>query len=307
MKKMFILLVLSFSLLFAGCSNLGGSSNGGQTGAGEEVVKGEGLEVRFNIDDKYLDFTPDLDYSIEIENSGKHPITLDQSDISIETLQLNDDGSGIIEEQSFEALKDNLFSKNSQIRMPYGTKREAHGTLKIIEDFYKQTAVSDFTINLNIKYEYETDFNNNLEINVAKNEMDTDTISQAAPVQMTNIEYRPKDETSFRLIYTIEDVGDSRFDETIVEIDRIDVKLGNNNPNSCEVYVEEGNKKTKVDNNQIRLTKDLQKVLYVCDYNLEWDRDETINTVTSGSFTYNYELEFEETIRLPENRGDEFE
>ncbi len=300
-KKVLLLILVMF--VISGCStgstssisgwfNFGSSS--GKQGTVDTPTSGNGLEISLRIDDSLL---PRLRYDLTLKNTGDKMIEISREDL-IFTTEQRIQGESVFTRDSLENFYDKLFRNGGDVLQIPPSREDLlfSGVLYVNPDFYKDYTNEDFTYLLKISYEYTTEFDNNVELNLERYEIKTDRPSQAAPVKMRKIEILPTDdEARAQIIYTIEDSAGS-FEETIVEIRDIEVLFGSQRPNCRYFYNEQSE---FIETQEPILSSIYNSLLLVCDISVyDFDASLVTTTKTSGSFSYIYTLREDGIIKF---------
>lgn len=294
MEKTFSLIFLAFLLIFTGCSGISNT----KSGPVEKLISGKGLEVDFDIDDEYIS-SGKLRYEITLENSGELPVVLKRENF---ILSYSPDDE-IITSDSIESFYNKVFDGNSKIEIYSGQEFSTAGVLNIKNNFLTDTILSEFKIRLSINYDYSTQFSNNILIDTTYKKGSelfdiTDKLSQAAPIVIDDIEMIPElEEGEFELIYYFDNNGYAGdMDNVYVEIKNVDMGIGTNSI-SCNPRIKDGDNFREV--SKYFISSDMEgELIALCPVSL--NSNDIYNTITFGSFDYNYEMEFSEVISLPE-------
>ncbi len=299
MKKVYAILFLIGVLFFSGCA----SSNVKQ-GSDSEIVNGRGLEVDFQIDDNRISVGK-IAYKLTLENSGKNPVELVRGDnFKIRTKQ--DWSSGeIITSESINSFYSKIFEENNERIIRNGEEIIVSGVLEINPDFLREADLENIDLEILINYNYKTEFTNNVIIDTTY-EMGTDlfkvdgNVKQAAPVQITKIKLEPTlSKGNYELNFYFDDKGNRQMgDDGSVKLSNLKFEFSRDDiASSCKPYYEIGDKFQSVD--EYVLNENVGDFVVICEVSI----DENLgfyNTIISGSFEYDYNLKFTETIDLPE-------
>ncbi len=300
MKKILVIFVLLI-MVFSGCSKLGGSAS---SGSDKEVDKsGYGLEVDFDFDTKLVKDSKKLIYNIKLKNTGLKPVVLTRENFKLTTIEKNNNNNYYFSEQSLNNFYEKVFSQQPQLILINDQEKIVEGTILIDDSFYSVATNTNLEYLLEITYDYETIFANNLELNEEYGLFklnNLDKVSQAAPVQISDIKLIPgESEKQYILEYTFEDRGKGYFagDKTEIEINEINLKFGTKTiTNDCTgIYKKGDNKIDEADMSSLKIKNDEQ--LFVrCD--LQIDDTRSFTTKTSGDFSYEYKVKLGSKITL---------
>lgn len=300
--KLFSILLLV--VFFSGCSTDSSNSlsgwftfgSQGKQGSIDTPTTGDGLEISLDIDDTLL---PKLRYTFEMRNTGDKPVELLRENV-IFTTEERLGGQSVFTQDSLSSFYDKLFSRGNTIQIPpSGERISFSGVLDVREEYYRDYTNEDFTYTLKVVYDYETTFDNNIELDLENYIIKTDRPSQAAPVKMRKIEILPtNDDSIFQVLYTIED-SSSLLDETVVQIEDISIIFGSQRLNCRNFYVIDSE---YVEAQDTLLSSSLDSLVLVCDVStLDYDLDSITNTKTSGSFSYIYSIKEDGIIRFDQD------
>ena len=299
MKKQTILLSLIFLFLFSACS-------GTSTGVKEEVIVGDGLEIiDFDVDEDDISFKEVL-FNLRFKNSGKHEVILTKENTHIITLLQTSSGDNVFTEESLNKFYDSLF-KNEEIILYNSQETELFDNILEISDeaFCNDSSNNEIKFVFTTSYDYQTDFSNNLNLNLKEKEVYVDRITQAAPVKVEDIELK-KTRNGYEIRYYIKDNPNLMSStNSIVTINKYSINIGTETL-SCTPFVEldNGNKK-ELSNNNLKLTGNQPSIYFVCPFNFEkYIARESTTTKTWGTFEYNYEITKTHKISLPSERDE---
>ncbi len=299
MNKYLIAIAVIFLLVISGCSN---SSN-----YPEENTRGVGLEISLQTDQRWVNLLQ-VGYSLKIKNSGNDPITLTRENFRLGTDMRPDGISEIFTKESIDEFYSKILGSQSELTVYRNQELHFSGILNINEEFYNNINNDGFTYFLLTNYEYETRFDNNLQLTVSEKRLRSDTISQAAPVQVTDIELIPRPGDIYAIGYNIEDRGPSRNDRTTnIQIRSLNLQFSNQplSLGDCRYFgIEQNNRNTQLDPSNLMINNRFQKILVSCDIDVSsFDKNTPTNIKTSGSFSYQYTLRNEGTVRFPKERN----
>ena len=293
MKRVLTCLLLALLLLFTSCSGLGGSNS-----APKEDKSGEGLEVDFDLDDSRI-LSAQLFYEITLENSGLKEIELSQDNFELTTDKTVD----IFTSTSLNDFYDDVLSGSTIL---YHDEVRTHtGILEIDEVFFDETVLEGFEYRLRISYDYETTFNNNIEIDLNARDIDDllnlgESASQAAPIQIRDIEMVPDRDEEYLIRYYFDDRGSRTFSDSLpIEIEDLEIYVGDREISSrCTPMYKDGNFFVEVESGRFVINEDQGDLIAEC--GVDFDLTDTFNTKTYGSFTYEYRILETGTITLPD-------
>lgn len=321
-KELLILLVLL--LLLSSCSSStggslnsifgGGSSSSSSSVTQKEDLTGKGLEFTFNLDDKWIDIRR-VDYELTLENTGKKNVNLQRSRVKLITEdRLTDANSYVFTSDSLNTFYTNLFTNGNDIVLVQNQKlsKPITGSLFIEPDFFLNLAKNSVKYTLSFEYDYQTEFKNNVQLDFRAGSKTwlkvTDTLSQAAPVEITNIELTPSSVNQgnvYSIVYTIKETGPADSENT-VEIKDLKLVFSNQDLSDCRYFTHAGSTLKEIQRDNLKITKTQKDILVVCNYDMsQFVSQEFSSSVTSGSFSYVYEVSKTGTIRLPKDRNKE--
>jgi len=301
-KTISLLIILTISLLISGCSvgsfNLFGNS---KNKAPQEDLSGLGLEVIFDIDKIFTG--KNLNYRLEIKNTGREEIKLTKEDIKLTTLQMDETGTKkVFTQKSIDLLYNNLF-KDGDILLPQNVKLQGiSGQLEVADWIFKTENIKNFEYTFKIKYHTKTIFSNNLEIQKLEKEplTVTDKLSQAAPVQITHISAESFKNNIYHINYQLEDKAKTQNTQFLVNLQNMEFKFGSKDLTECMGFLTEGNALKRLPS--LTLKNSQPTINYICKVDLSDYANTKTTTKTSGSFDYDYAYIQTESISLPENR-----
>lgn len=282
------------------------ASSGPTTGGTDEVVVGDGLEMSFSIQAGDLIGLRQVEYELKMSNSGKNPVKITRDSFTLSTLELLSEGQSVFEAQSLDDFYDNVFDGNSEFVLLTGSKIERAGALYIEESYYDNLNKEELNYKLKVAYDYKTEFSNNVEIDLTQQgELTTDTVTQAAPVKITDINLDVFGRDDYRISYTLRDTRNS---DAELEVYNVDLNLGSESfsDSSCDLFRRENSQLIPIDSRSagIRFNDENREAVLACPISLSnFDEGRVTNTVTFGSFEYRYTIQEEGTIRLPDGRS----
>ena len=156
---------------------------------------------------------------------------------------------------------------------------------------------------LKIVYDYRTDFNNNVELDLETAEMNIDRVSQAAPLKIQDIELQQVGRDEFNVFYTIRNTGGSQSE---VEIEDLEFQFGDQRftDGSCEIFKREGSNLEPTFYSQLSFSERDRELVLSCPLDTSnYDSQGTITTKTSGEINYIYTIKEEGDISLPDGRS----
>lgn len=309
MNKLFVGFVLLLMIFLGACSSTGGSTSGvggkgggGGTAQGDEEDKtGKGLEISFDVDEKWLGVR-ELNYELRLKNTGKFDIELDSSNFELRTVQRDFNNNDIFELESMNDFYNTIF-KDGSLVLRQNQYMNYFGQLFIHEGFFDNPNNEEFQYVISAQYDYRTEFDNNLEIMPGEKILKHDTISQAAPIQVTDIELGVTRD-SFVIEYTIQDVGPGYFgDEKTIFIENIDLYFAESPLSNCRAYAKKGDDVFPMDMGDVFLSDEQNRVVISCRINLDsYPEFSYTNVKTEGSFEYSYQVQETRSVRLPDER-----
>lgn len=295
-KKSILILVIFF--FFTGCSGEGGGFFWGEEDT--EIRVGDGVEFTFNIDDSWIE-TGEVGYSFSIENSGKDPVTISRDNLDIGTVERTQDGNSYITQDSIDSFYDTVLDGESSIELYHGQSIEgATGSLQIKDKVLEEKGQENFRYFVELTYPYTTEFNNNVLIDLSSSNLLTiqNRVSQAAPVEVTDISLSPTRDDYYYLRFLIENTGPS-YSSDHIEINNFNAEFRDSSLTDCRVEGE-GGEDLGDSIDDLYLSYYRTNVYYTCRVNLaQLDEDEAIDSQITGSFDYDYELRIEDSIRIP--------
>ena len=303
-KKICILFVCV--LLFSACS----ASNGGsipffggnsKQGSSDKPTNGLGLSYTFDVNTQRL---PDVNYDLLLKNDGDKPIIITPENFKFHTINRYN-GQDVFTQESLEDMRSTLFERGD-ILIPIGGEFKIQNrNLRIIDEVYftdgRDSLYDSIDYQMIISYDYVTEFDNNLELDLDTYEVTARGISQAAPIKLTDINLI--NSNGDKLEFVIEDRGRG---DSSVQINDLDFTLGTNQLNCKNYYKTTGSPK-KIENTPI-LSNDFSTLLVVCDIDLsQYDDNSITTTKTFGSFSYLYTLLEQGTINFGDIRSAGYE
>ncbi len=295
------LLLISFLILisFSGCTvldKLGVKST-------NEDNSGNGLVISFSTDTKRLG-NAELQYTITFSNTGKEKVLINRENLKLRTIEKDSSGEDIFTTDSIEDFYSRIF-RDGEFELYQNQQREFEGTLKIKEEFYDNPNKEEINFFIEYIYDYQTDFDNNLEINIDKTELKHDQISQAAPIQITAIAIGYTGDF-YTIDYTIANKGPtdlSKFKR--IDFEQVELNFRSNQFSDCKAYYKKGDYNYPLNINELHLSEDYETIEVSCKADMSgFDSFEWFTTKTFGTITYKYPLFIEGSIKLPEIRND---
>ena len=311
----FCFLILSF---FTSCTLIGNLIPGGTTppldpGAGNR--NGEGLEVDFSLSKGDHLAGDEFIYELQIENSGKDPITLSRDNFKLSTIQkVGSDGSytSVFDKESLEkSFYSNIFEESS-LTLQKGDEISKKGVIKVNEEYFENENNQGLDYRLFIEYEYTTYFVINLRVSKESSQIEvipTDGLSQAAPIQVRDFKYRVSSDGEKRVFYSLKDIsGYSHSGEAgsiPIPIDSISFNSEGLQNSNCIKSVESKDFLVKVQDEEWKFTRNYKTLVYDChiEVNEGISEGSSYTTQTSGSFDYVYKILESGEIEFPKERS----
>jgi hypothetical protein len=290
MKKLYFLFAILL-IFFAGCG-------GSKIGLAEEDITGDGLEVDISFDSSNINLGK-VNYEITFENTGKDNVDLQSSNFVLTTVE-EVNSQSIFTQDSISNFYNRIFPNTNLVLYQNQVVGPLTGVLFVDEEYRKDLAHEYFTAILNVKYPYRTEFKNNLEIDLMGQDQFKviDSVSQAAPVKITDIELEQISLEEFNLILEVENTGGAG---TSAEIENTDFKMNfRGNPielNACETYVIVDKYKKKME--KLKFDSTISSITISCP--VSFTDDDVANkftTTISGEFSYDYKIKIAEEIKL---------
>lgn len=304
MKKYLLVLLLFSMLILAGCSG-GGLSLGGSGPDTDEPIRGNGLEIRFTVDDDWVTLKQ-FSYRLRMENSGKEPVIINEEDLVFNTVQRNPDGTSVLSSASINEFYNTIFEEGP-LTLYNGEEVIFEGMFEIDNSYFENLNNDNIDYSMSIKYDYITEFSNNVLINLDQKKLSIQSpLTQAAPVKVVGIDLEPNVNNDYSILYEIADRGSARGnDAKRIIVEDIDIDFGSSGV-GCDPFIEESGERKPMFGD-IALTNDNDKILLLCDLPTgEYEDRGEVNTITSGSFEYVYEIRTSGTVRLPSDREQYF-
>lgn len=318
-KVLFFGLILLF--LLSSCSNSGGGDTklggffGGSGSGGKELEEdnsGDGLKINFKVDSKWISIRR-VDYELTLENTGKESIELSRNNFRLTTLQKNvQEGSddvelSVFDSKTIDAFYNKIFQDGS-LTLFQNQEVSVKGSLLIDQDFFEDLNMESFDYVLSAIYDYRTDFDNDVEIDLQEIDMKVNDLSQAAPVKITKMELQPsfvdfqEGGESYVVNYYVQDSGSGASAEKIVEIRDYDFTFSNSGTD-CTIYSSENGKLRELENSRILLNKDRKEIIFSCRVDVSrLDSDFVTTTSTSGFLEYDYLTQITGKVSLPKEK-----
>jgi len=310
MKKIILMIFLTTILIISGCSSQSGSSfsSNQKTGTQSKDITGSGLEVDFTINTDDI-LAKKISYNLNIKNSGEKTIKLNKDNIKLITIEKLNDGSNIFTQKSLENFYSNIFSSNELSLVQNQEITGISGILEINDKYFKNINNDKFSYILNLNYNYQTTFSNNVQLDLSKslnNRLNLlDQLSQAAPVKLENINLL-NGPTNSEYILEFKIVDDNSFSfskETIVKFSNLEFKFKNQILNNCKYYIKTNKYNKEINFENFILNKENKEVILKCLVDLSKNKNSgPINTIVSGNLFYNYDSKIINEIKLPDKR-----
>jgi len=305
MKKVFVFLFI-VAFLISSCSGNFLIKNP-KTGIDTEDKTGYGLEVNFKVDQRDIEIGR-VYYTLSLKNSGKLPVVISSENLNLHTLRERN-GEEVFTKESIDALKKKIFKDSSSIILQKDQEADFSGLLEISAPF-KGVLSESFKYVFSVKYDYKTVFNNNIEINIQDNQKAEfkvlDPISQAAPIQITNIELKPAlNNNEYIIEYTIEDKGKKGIfsSQSNSKIDNMDIIFGSSSIyGSCEAWYKKGSEYVEKVEGDLRIDDEKGKLVLFCKHTISGNQGK-YNTKTTGFMEYEYQFVDEGTLDFPQNKN----
>jgi hypothetical protein len=297
-NKSFI--ALFFLIFFSSCSSFIGSSS-----VPSEIIRGEGLEVRFNLkNDEWISTTREVRYDIRIKNSGKEDITLNGGDNFKLIFDISGYGDGVIEEDSLNQFYQDVLLGSSKTFKP-NEEISREGSLRIVDNIFSNINIEEFNIYLYVNYDYKTTFSNNIDFDLDNNYLQVkDTISQAAPIKIKSIDYF-RSSNGPEIQFNIRDEGESGRNSDIV-IENYQFRFSNSDITSdCKNFLKVEDRIIPVGSSgRLMLNSDTTEVVISCGIPIREDYNgNLVSTIVSGELNYNYKFSVSQRVRLPDERS----
>ncbi len=310
--RFFGILFVLILIFFSGCAlKFPGSGSGAGTGGNKNVdTSGKGLEVNFKLDDEWIS-TKRLDYTITLKNTGLNPVEIGRENVKLSTIE-QDNLESVFTSESLDAFYNSIVTDNGKLILHHDEKREdIRGSLYIKDSVFEDLTKEQINYVLEFNYDYETEFSNNLEFDLSKVSIMRvlDTVSQAAPVNIVDIEVTPYQGNEYILKYTFRDNGPSMgYKKRTVKISKNEMdfvfRQKKLSTSSCKILTRKNDGYVEMDGSNIILNDEYREVILGCVINLQdIEKSEVMTTATAGTFKYDYVLDIQDTIRLPETRS----
>lgn len=301
MKKVLMIIFFAILMLFSGCSGMTGSSTTKSNTPQDIDRSGTGLEVTFNVDSQYIE-KQKLLYTINVKNSGVNPITLSKENFMLTTTFV-DEGKDVFTQDSINEFYNKLFP-NGNLELYHDQEIKSAGILVIDDNYFNDKTKTSLKYNLKVEYHYKTDFSNNLELTYKNGlfQLKTlDTVSQAAPVQITAIKLVPGIKTSeYILEYHLNDKGNNGDSTNSIQIENIGITYrGQNIIGNCKPNYKGNMAKTNSAEIGSFGLKKGDVLIVECSVNIEGE--DSFTTKTEGSFEYKYTILKTGEVTIPRN------
>lgn len=304
-----LLSILFLMLFFAGCSL--SSQSGDYTKIQNEDNSGNGLEVNFDIDDSRSTFKI-LRYDLTFYNSGKENVKLSKDNIKIIASPIRSDGGNQFTSESINTLYSNIFQSSSELILVQNQPElTIGGILEINDDYFKNDLKQDdnFDINLNINYDYKTSFSNNLKLELdQKNVLKSiNSLSQAAPIQISKIEIHQIGIDSYEIGFWIQDYGKRPNTGNAVNLENFQFTFSKDeNLQNCNYWEKESGSLINKGpiSSGVKMQSRTEKILISCPIDLSnFDKNAPFTTSIRGSFDYNYKFTIKKKVSLPKDKS----
>lgn len=310
MNKFLVLFLIVGSLFFSGCGglNFGGSSN--PSNVPEVDITGKGLDVSFSIDTKHI-INRRIDYEISFENSGLETVKIEKNNLLFLTSKQDKSGDFILDRETLDVFYNKLFENDNVLTLIHDQKiGPIKGYFLIDDNWFEDKTNQNFELIFSVEHKnYKTTFSNNLEIDL--NDLSLrklDSVSQAAPVQLTDIDFLVGNAGNL-IIYEISDIGNMDSSTRNILLKDFEIQFGvkSLSLSSCNVFIhgDEGLEKrgpaSNLDN--LKLNLKINKLYLYCNVDLDENYDDVFTTATSGSFKYDYKITNKKSITLPNKRN----
>jgi len=300
----FLLLILVI-LVFSGCA--GGSSV--KTGSGQEDKTGYGLKATLKFDTRWIS-SGKVNYELTLVNSGVNTVTITQGDNFKLTTKMKLEGANLFTDDSINNFYSRVFQNGNDITLGHDQTITVAGVLQIRDDVLASKTIDSFDYVLQIIYHYKTEFNNNIHINTefkTSNLMTVkDSVSQAAPVQVTSLELIPgTTNTDYDLLFGVEDKAKS-YSSSVqpVQIDNIVFSMGNAQLSGCTPWTKESSNQYKTMDSP-KLSSEFRNLVMRCQVSIDEGKD--YDTKVFGSFEYDYKIVQTGTVNLPKIQDNMFD
>lgn len=309
LKTLVFLVLLAFTLAscttgsqFAGFGGFGSNSG---TDIEPTVKNGDGLRVSFRTNDEWISLKQ-VTYELSLENDGREPLTIYEQDFRLTTSRRDQQGGIVFDERTVEQFYESLFSEGQLTLLP-GQELRREGVLEVANNFFYDLNLEQFNYELEFSYDYITEFSSNAVFDPIEKELDVDGFDQAAPIKVTRVDMRPRIGDDYDILFYVSDRGESQGrDGKRITIDRYEYTIGTY-ALFCDVFYERDGTKVLFDGFDPALTDTITTLIYVCPFDIRiFDDTDPTNTLVYGSIEYEYVVSESGTIRLPEQRRDEF-
>lgn len=306
MKKLFIGLFLIFVLVFSGCSSGGsGFSLFGSSSKTPVVDRtGEGLKVNFETKEDWIS-TRELRYTLTLENTGIEPVVLKKENFKLVT---NQDGI-VLDQMSVDNFYNLVFKGSDTLTIYHDQKITGIvGSIFLDKDFFEKKTRENFDYVLKIKYDYKTSFSNNLEIDLMSSNLIKilDSVSQAAPVQVTKIELKPISSNEYVLNYYLNDKGQTSAEDRRVNLKNMKIVFRTTELTGCKGIVYKDSVYKDVGLDSLVISRDTPEIIVACKVDIsDVEKNSKMTTTTFGSFDYEYKIDVKKTITLPKKVGEQ--
>jgi len=298
MKKLTLVFFLIFILVFSGCATF----SGGKSKTPEVDRTGEGLKVTFEVDEKWISVRQ-LEYKLTLKNSGVEPVVLKKENFLLKTDVKMQDGSSVIEQASLDNFYKTLFKDSDTLTIYHDQKiSDVTGSLYIKDEFFKKRTQEKFQYVLSTKYDYKTNFSNNVQIDLKSSELlkVLDSLSQAAPVQVKKIELKRLPDEQYAIYYYLKDMGQLSDNQRSVKLKNIQINFRTTILTGCKGLVFKDGVYKEVGIESLVINADTPEVIVACKVSFtDEDKAEKFITTTFGSFEYSYNIDIVKAVTLP--------
>jgi len=311
LKTLNILFMILILTIFSGCEggsfNLPGfSGSSGKTPTGEVEQVGKGLEVDFQLINTKRINEGQIEYKLSMKNTGLKNIQIDDKNFNFYTVERKNDGSSVFVQKDITELKNNFLDKQTSLLVSNGYSKKFNGVLNIDTEYFKNINKKEINYMIELKYPYETEFANNLEVDLSNFEKPltvTNKLSQAAPIIINKIDLF-KLQDGYSINYYIVRNDDQK---TVIELTDFSFLFSNLNLDNCKFHKLQKNKNNNYEKSE-NAVFDLQTeiIRYSCfiDNNKMNDYQTKTSVQTSGKFKYDYKIKIQNKIQLPDKRGE---
>lgn len=302
MKKIWVGLFLIFILVFSGCASLGGLTGKSKTPTVDRT--GDGLKVTFVVKEDKISVR-ELRYELTMKNTGIEPVILKKENFKLVT---NQDGV-VLDQASVDNFYTSVFRGSDTLTIYHDQEITGFtGPIFIDKDFFEKKTRESFDLVLKIKYDYNTSFSNNLQIDLmsASGLKVLDSVSQAAPVQVNKIELSPISTSEYVLNYYIVDKGQTSSEERRVNLKDVKITFRTAELSGCKGLVYKDSVYKDVGLSSLVISSDTPEVIVACKVDVsDIEKNSKMTTTTFGSFNYEYKIDVKKTVTLPKKSGEQ--